>query len=494
MRILLISPPFYRLMGFYNRYFPFGITLLGTILRDKGYNVKVYDSDISNDPLYIDYTLLPEKYGEYTHALNDPNNSVFKEVRDIISEFKPDLLGISFFTTFTASAFKTAAISKKINPGCRVVAGGPHAAVKYEEILKISPDTDFVIRGEAEIPLVELVENIKTGNEDFSGIKGLSYRIDGKIHHNPETPPVDDLDGFSFPDREILLNRSKYSPEDMGMIMTSRGCPYTCSYCISGRKVSYRSIPNVLEEIKAVRAGYGTRQFTFKDDSFTIDRKRVVEFCEALLRSNIKIKWECNTRVNLVDLNLLKLMKKAGCNIIKLGIETGSEEVMKTIHKNITAEQCMNAARMLKEAGIYWAGYFLIGLPDETKEDVIKTLDFMRMLNPDMALLGVYEPFPGTPLFYDAIKKGMIKNDMTLDDFYQTNPNDYYKAYPNTQTNLISPDEFKLLNTQLKRAFKKHNLKPGKLIKAVISKFRIYLLEPSCLINDMGKFIRYTFN
>ena len=195
-----------------------------------------------------------------------------------------------------------------------------------DEILKNTGDVDFVVSGEGENVLLELVNLLSAGNRgtqaarqeggdvpDISKLGGISYCSNGKRVHQPARRFIDDLDILPFPDREAMLGADTYTPEDSGLLMGSRGCPYNCSYCatqIWTRKVRYRSLPNILEEIKHVRRRYKTRQFTFKDDSFTVNRKRVVEFCSALLDENVKINWDCNTRADLVDLEMLKMMKK----------------------------------------------------------------------------------------------------------------------------------------------------------------------------------------
>ena len=202
------------------------------------------------------------------------------------------------------------------------------------------------------------------------------------------------------------MSESRYTSEDMGLIMTSRGCPYGCTYCSTDtRRVSYRSIDNVLKEIRLVKEKYGTSQFSFKDDSFTVNRKRVEDLCDRLIKEKFNINWECNTRVNLINDDLLLKMKRAGCNSIKVGIESGSERVLKEMNKGITHDQVRNAAKLFRKVGIHWTGYFMMGVPGETVEDVYKTLDFMYEVKPDFASIGVYEPFPGTPMFAEEPKR-----------------------------------------------------------------------------------------
>lgn len=492
MKILLIDPPFYRIFGFYNRYFPIGVTTVGTALKAAGHTVSVYDADCNDNPADMDYTRLTEKYRQYLDSFRDGDNPIWGEVKRTIKGFNPDAVAISIWTTFAASAFHIARLSKEIRPSCHVIMGGPHAAVKAEEILKLSPYVDYVVRGEGEITASELLRLLEDGKNSFSSVAGLSYRGNGAIRHNPPRERTKDLDRFPFPDRTLLMNEKKYTSEDMGLIMTSRGCPYSCAYCSTEtRRVSFRSIDNVLTEVRSAKERYGTTQFSFKDDSFTVNRKRVEELCGKLINEKLDINWECNTRVNLVTEDLLKKMKKAGCNSIKVGIESGSEKILSSMNKGITHEQVRNAARLFDKVGIHWTGYFMMGVPGETVEDVYKSLEFMYEVKPDFASIGVYEPFPGTPMFADGIKRGLLKAEMTLEDFYNILPNHYYKANPSRQTDLIDAERFEILEKEVKHAFHNYNAGLRQVFKRVKSRANIYIKEPGILIGDIKKYLRW---
>jgi radical SAM superfamily enzyme YgiQ (UPF0313 family) len=492
MKILLIDPPFYRLFGFYNRYFPIGVTTVATSLKAAGHTVLVYDADCNDNPTDMDYTRLPEKYMQYLDSFRDENNPIWVEVKKAIKNFAPDIVGISIWTTFATSAFHIARLSKEIKPSCSVIMGGPHATVKAEEILKLASDVDYVVRGEGEIAVNELVQHIENSRNDLSTILGLSYRFDGEIRHNPHRENTKELDIFPFPDRTLLMNERKYTSEDMGLIMTSRGCPYGCTYCSTDtRRVSYRSIDNVLKEIRLVKEKYGTTQFSFKDDSFTVNRKRVEELCRRLTNERFNINWECNTRVNLVTEDLLRIMKKAGCNSIKVGIESGSERVLKEMNKGITHDHVRNAAHFFKKIGIHWTGYFMMGVPGETVEDIYKTLDFMYEVKPDFASIGVYEPFPGTPMFTEGIKRGLVRPEMSMDDFYTTLPNHYYMMNTERRVDTIDEERFTILEQEIKAAFHSYNKSLKQVLKRVRSRASTYVKEPNILVGDIKKYLSW---
>lgn len=488
----MIDPPFYRLIGFYNRYFPLGLVTVGTVLRDAGHEVVVYDADYNERPRVMDYARLPEYYPGYLAGFRDSAHPVWQEVRRTVGQFRPDLIGISIWTAYAASAFHVARMCKDVDPACPVVAGGPHATVKAEEILRICPAIDYVVRGEGETAMLELAEGIARAGRGLEAIEGLSFRRGASIAHNPARERLRNLDEIPLPDRTLLMNKGTYSSEDMGLIMTSRGCPFSCSFCATdSRHVRYRSVERVLEEIRQVKARYGTTQFSFKDDSFTVDRKRVGRFCDALEDEGLHVGWECNTRVDLVTEEMLTHMKKAGCNSVKVGIESGSERALERMNKGITLDQARAAAALFRKVGIHWTGYFLMGIPGETLEEVYRTLDFMYEIRPDFASIGVYEPFPGTSLFEEGLQRGLVKPDMTAEDFFTTLPNDYYKAEGRLQVDTIDPKAFAAAEVEMKARFHAYNKSVGRLLKRAKSRARLYLVQPALLFTDFRKYLSW---
>ena len=508
MKVLLIDPPFYRLIGFYNRYFPVGLVSVGTALRDAGHEVIVYDADYNENPSVIGNACLTRYYERYLDSFRQPDNAIWMEMRETIEAVRPDVVGITMCTAYAASAFRIAEISKAVNPACLVVAGGPHATVRAEEVLRICPAVDYVVRGEGEITARELVETIadcgwrmadrganpqsEIINPQLEAIQGVSFRAGGSIRHNPPRERIRDLDQFAPPDRALMMNRDTYCPEDMGLIMTSRGCPFSCTFCATdNRQVRYRSIEHILREIRHVKTAYGTIHFTLKDDSFTVNKKRVAEFCDALARENLRIGWECNTRVDLVNEEMLRTMKRAGCNSVKVGIESGSEKVLERMNKRITLDQIRTAVRLFRNVGIHWTGYFLIGTPGETTEDIYKTLDFMYEIKPDFAAIGVYEPFPETVMFHEGIRQGLVRPDMALDDFYAVLPNHYYKADPRRQVETIEAEQFERLEQEMKDRFYEYNKGFRRILSRARARTIQYTRSPRVLFADFKKYLSW---
>ncbi len=497
MKVLLIDPPFYRFIDYYNRYFPVGLSYLAAMLQREGHEVLIYDADCNVNPTNMDFSKLEDNYLLYLESLKDNNHPIWQEMREKVHSFSPDIVGVTIWTTFAASAFRIASIIKEINKDMPLVMGGPHVTLKYDEVFKICSDVDILVRGEGEETVPELVRamkgkvGVKIEAARLKSISGISYRNNGEIVHNPERSFVKDLDSIPFPSRDLLINKAYYTSEDMGLMMTSRGCPFGCTYCATSiwkRNTRYRSVDNVIEEIKFVMNRYGTTQFTFKDDSFTVNRKRVYEFCDRLIDENIRIKWDTNTRVNMVDEDLLIKMKEAGCNSIKVGIESGSERILKLMKKQISLEQSREAARLFRKVGIHWTGYFLMGLPTETKEDAYQTLEFMKELKPDFASFCTYEPFPGTELFEIGLRKGLTKPEQTLEDFYNTLPKYYYVKDIKRRVDTMSSSEFDALDKEMTDAFNRYNRSLIRLLSRLRAKIRVYIKEPGILWNDIKKF------
>jgi radical SAM superfamily enzyme YgiQ (UPF0313 family) len=496
MKVLLIDPPFYRFIKYYNRYFPLGLAYLAAVLRDKGHQVLIYDADANVDKAcQMDYSDLESKYPEYIKCINNMSHPIWNELRDTLNEIKPDLVGINVFTTKAAAAFRVAEIVKTLFNNVPVVVGGPHPSVKADELLRISPFVDYAVRGEGESCLSQLVDAVENKIPP-NNILGLSFKINGQIHHNPNAKYVHDLNQIPYPAKDLLINKNSYTSEDMGLIMTGRGCPFACTFCSSAgvwqRITRFRSVENVIGEIQQVQAEHGTIQFSFKDDTFTIDRKRVLEFCSSIRNKNLKINWECNARVNLIDESLLEEMKSAGCNSIKIGIESGSDRVLKTImKKGITTTQIKQATKLVHKAGIHWTGYFLMGIPTETKQEMLQTLNLMLHIKPDFASLSVFEPYPGTELLDMGIAAGYMIDDRTLDDYYSISPKYYFMKRSDNRIDTMTDEEFMQIEKCLKTSFHKYNRGTARIFKRAKARSILYRKNPTALFGDVRKFLAW---
>jgi radical SAM superfamily enzyme YgiQ (UPF0313 family) len=495
MNILLISPPFKKFTGLINNYFPVGLASLAAVVKRAGYAVKIYEADAVAKTTGLDFAHEYQQYGNYLQAVNAPEHPAWDEVRQLVKNYRPDLVGISSMTHQIASALRVAEICKAWNHDCRVVLGGPHPTVSPEQTLA-HPAVDMVIRGEGETVFLALVKALEANQPDLGHIPSLSYKDRGGIQQNPLGEVVSDLDALPFAARGELMHIDNYSSEDMGLILTSRGCPFRCTYCYHPwkGKMYFRTIDNVMEEIARVRRDYGTRQFTIKDDTLTVKRHHVVEFCEQLIKRKMKINWDCTTRVDRIDEDLLKLMIRSGCNTVKIGVETGSQKILKEIQKGITLDQVRQAARLFKKHSLFWSCYFMIGLPQETEEDISQSYRFLKELNPHYASLGLYTPFRFTKLFEQGVEYGLLYPEVELQHFFQTSPKDYYFIDPKKRTLYISPERFEKLFQQMTDAFHKHNIGFSRLARRGWARKRQYLTDPRLFWGDCQKALHWALH
>ncbi len=482
MRVLLIDPPFYRFMGYYSRYLPYGLASVATALQRSGHDVCVLNADQDPRAPQVDFSNLPEHYPTYLRGVADTRHPLWTELREQIDRWQPDVVGLTCLTPKVASVVRTAQLVKAWRPHCVTIAGGPHATARPRELLAVAPEIDIVVVGEGEDLAEHALSEIQTGGALPGPVLGPS-------------PPVP-AEMLGAIDREVLAQRTGFSSEDMGLMMTSRGCPYACAYCFSetmwGRTVRRRGVEDVVEEMRAVADRWGTCQFTFKDDCFTLHRPWVLDFCEQLCRLGAGWTWDCCTRIDLLDGRLLAVMRRAGCNSMKVGLESGSSRILELMGRGHDPAMMIDAARMLRSSGIHWTGYFMIGLPGETAEDVGATLELMEKTRPDFASLSTYEPLPGTRLFELARRSGDVRESMGREDFFHTLPNRYYLTEP-ACSGLAAMDcvQFSRLERDVKRRVGRYNRSPLRLARRGWARRRMYAREPALLAADAKRALAY---
>lgn len=492
MKVLLIDPPFKSFAELFSMFFPLGLGYLAGAAKRAGYECKILDMDsVESKDGSIDLTKEYNSYANYVTALNDPNHPTWILLKKLVKEQNPDVIGITAMTTKFGSTIQTAKFCREVFPNVPIIVGGPHASTMPELTAKI-PEVDYVLRGESDESFPILLNTIRD-NGDYSKVLGLTYKKDGKIIHNPDAPLVKDLNSIALPDRDALLNPENYSSEDMGVILTSRGCPFQCSYCFHmwERKVRYRSVESVMEEIKLVHDKYKTTQFSIKDDSFTVKKSHVLALCEEFKKLPFKISFDCTTRVDILDDELLSAMMSAGLSKLSVGIESGSAEILKQTDKGITHEQILKCAKMLNKHGVFWTGYFMMGLPTETEEDILKTLDFLKISNPYYGGLGVYNPFPATKLFKQGLEMGLLEAEPPLEHFLKTNPKDLFFKDPKKRVVNISHERFTELCDIMEKGFHKHNSNIFNLARRAYSRRFIYKYDKSLLKRDIRKGLEF---
>lgn len=488
MKILLIDPPFRSFAGIFSMYFPLGLAYLAGAAKRAGYSCKILDMDAAEAKEgSVDFTREYQSYDNYITALNDPKHPSWQLLKRLAVEQQPDVIGITALTTKFGAVIQTAKFCKEVLPNVPIIVGGAHASTMPGLTAKI-PEVDFVLRGESDESFPELLDAIRDKG-DFSKIAGLTYKVGDKILHNHDRVFAQNLDALALPDRGALMNPENYSSEDMGVILTSRGCPFRCSYCFHmwERKVRYRSVESVIEEIKEVHQKYGTTQFSVKDDSFTVKRSHVLALCEAFRKLPFKLTFNCTTRVDLLDDELIRIMKQSGLSQLSVGIESGSAEILKQTDKDITHAQILKAADLLNKHGVFWTGYFMIGLPTETEEDILKTLKFLRKSKPHFGGLGVYNPFPGTKLFRQGLEMGLLDAEPPLEHFLHTNPKDLFFKDPRRRVANISHERFTELSEIMSQAFHKHNTNFFNLARRLFARKHVYMYDRRILRRDLIK-------
>lgn len=336
------------------------------------------------------------------------------QLQDYLNKARPDFIGITSTTVEIESALNLARLSKEILPDVKVIFGGAHASILPDEVL-LNPEIDFVIRGEGEYTLCELI-NAKDG---LSGISGLSYKVDGRVIHNPPREVIKDLDEMPWPAYH-LLPVSRYRPSlgnykrmpAISMVAT-RGCPGRCTFCytgISGKKIRTRSAVNLVSEIKLLQREYGIKEISFYDDTFTAFKENIKDFCRRLIEEKIRVTWSCMSRVDSVDKEMLQLMKKSGCHQVGYGLESASPEILRNIGKPMSRDLVKMVVKLTREAGIDARAMFMLGNPGETEDTLKETINFAIELCPDIVIFNITTPYPGTQMYDWAKKNGYLLN------------------------------------------------------------------------------------
>lgn len=380
-----------------------------------------YDSHVIHPPLGLGYLAsYLEKHGHQVSIFDGTaKNASIKDFLETISDFKPDLVGISVLTRGHNRAKEMILVIKKRFKKLPIVIGGTQVTAAPREVLG-DLKADFAVVGEGEITLFELVKALEKGRKDLAQIDGLAYKTSGgTIKINKPRELIADLDILPFPAWHLMPpNKYRIAPvlepahaSPIAPVLTTRGCPYNCSFCASNitwlRQLRLRSTRNVLAEIKMLKEKFGVKEIHFCDDNFTMNIQRAEEMCDLLIKEKINLPWQCpnGVRIDRLTLPLLKKMKKAGCYAVGLGIESGNQEMLKTINKQLDLKIIPRVLKFLKKVGIESYGFFILGLPGETKKTVRDTIEFALKHPFDRAWFNIFTPYPGSAAFAQWIEK-----------------------------------------------------------------------------------------
>jgi radical SAM superfamily enzyme YgiQ (UPF0313 family) len=330
-----------------------------------------------------------------------------------IENYSPDVIGLSVYTFEAPLAYRIVSMVKKSSLNAKIILGGPHPTFMPKEALDNL--ADFVVVGEGEQTTLELLRAIENGKKPYN-IRGIAYQHNDQFVVNPSRDFIKNLDSIPFPARH-LLPMDKYTDKLRDgtkaiSIMTGRGCPFECVFCNSPqlyrRRVRYHSLNYVISELRECIEKFKVHAFQIVDDTFSLSKKRVIDFCQRLMEEGLNIKWGCLTRPDVVDPHLLSKMKEAGCTNIAYGIESGSECILHLIKKQITVNHVKNAIRLTKMAGIKVEGLFMIGNIGETKDTILETNNLAKELDLDYTSFQLATPFPGTEFRKMANQYGKI--------------------------------------------------------------------------------------
>ncbi len=437
------------------QYAPLNLLIIAGALKQEGHKVKLVDLD------------LIEK-------------NIFETLEKEVSEFQPEIVGITFTSALYSQCMKTIEIIRKNVPNALIVAGGAHASSEPRSVLK--RDIDIAIMGEGDYAINDIIKF------DLKDIRGIAYKNEKKdIIINLPRPFEKDLDKTPMPDYDLVDIYTYKVPYTLrrrlpvAPLETSRGCLFGCVYCtksVQGKTFRVKSSQRVFEEIKALKER-GYREFHIVDDMFTTFPSRTKDICKLMIENKIDMKWMCSNgiRVNSVDEELLRIMKKAGCYSVSFGVESGNDKILKRIDKAATTDDARKAVKLCKKVGIQTICFFMFGLPDETEENLRETLDFAKELNPDIAKFDIMIPLPSTIIYEEW--KGKYIESYNWDDYA------FHKRKPVYNHPNLS---WETLNKYYHQAYREFYLRPSYIFRRLVKS-----TLQGTIFKDIGMLMRVRF-
>lgn len=467
MKILLVNPPntmeevLGKASAFVTELDPLGLLYIAAVLEDAGYQVEVLDA-------FIDRLNLSQ---------------ILKEVE----KRKPDIVGISCLTANGAVVYSIGKAIKAGYEGMQVILGNIHASVFYDVYLK-NRCADAVVHGEGEFAFLDIVRRIEK-KQSLSDISGVSWWNGSGIINNEPARLIEDLDSLPMPARHLVspekykignlnnfiyVNRGK---KQLKQMFTSRGCVYSCLFCVVHKKYRVRSPAAVADEIEHLVRDYNTGYIFMMDPLFIADKNRVIGICKEILGRKIDIRWGCEGHINIIDKELLGWMERAGCYEMHFGIESGVQRLLDNVNKRTRLETIKTKIGMVKkESGIKVSGLFMLGLPGETLDDSRTTIEFARNLPLDFAQFSITVPYPGSRLFEDLSKEGKIDTGIRTDGSIDLKVWERYSAHsgfskndPIYVTEAMTAEGLKKME---KLALRRFFLRP-KMVVSQLKRFRM---------------------
>lgn len=369
-------------------YPPLGLAYIASVLRKAGHKVSFLDNRISR--------------------LN--NHSLKNEIK----KTAPEVVLLSSMTPLWPASIALSRLIKDISPRILVGVGGPHLSVYPEESLSIET-FDFGVYGEGENTILDILKTIEEGRV-LDDVRGSVYRKNGEVIVNAPRETIDDLDSIPFPAIDLFPYRAYFAlsvAQPFFTMITSRSCPYTCNFCYQGYLGRYRSRSpeNVVEEMGLLVNKYQIKEIIFFDETFAVTKERVLEICDLIQKKNMKFKWDIRTRVDLLNEEILRPLKRAGCSRIHLGIESGDNGILQCMRKGIDIEGIAKKVNLAKKFGFELRGYFMLAYPGETYETIHRTIGFAKNLPLDWASFTITIGLPGTNIYNEGFEKGYFHID-----------------------------------------------------------------------------------
>ena len=360
-------------------FIPLGIGYLAAVLEKNQYEVNVIDCQ----------------------ALRPTRNQLKAE----LIKSHPDVVGVTSATLTYKPALEIVKTAKEALSSCLLILGGPHVTVLDEQTLNEAPEADIIVRGEGERTMLELADLVsRSDQKNIQEVEGITFRRNDKIVRNKDRAFIQNLDELPHPAYEhFQLSKYKLSGKMYLPIITSRGCPFQCTFCLAskmcGKRFRTRSPKKVVDELEWLRDVHGADVFAFYDDTFTFDIKRAYEICEEMKNRGFDLPWDCRTRVDRISTEILSKMRDTNCQLVHFGVESGSQKMLSAMKKGTTVEQNERAIRWAKEVGVSVAISVVVGYPGETADMLKQTFDFIRKTGPDYVYVCQAIPYPGTELF-----------------------------------------------------------------------------------------------
>jgi anaerobic magnesium-protoporphyrin IX monomethyl ester cyclase len=441
-KVLLVNPPFYRVLGSHYNGISLGIAYIAAVLNREGHDAWLYNADFLNHDQYKTLYKVYHDFPTYIEIFKDENHPIWTETVESIVAFQPDWIGWTSYTAnVSAVRLLSNAVAKRL-PGVKQVVGGVQSTLDPELLLKL-PAVDYAVRREGEFATLNLING-----KDPKDIQGLQYRKYSFLQGNGESPVISPLDPLPLPERDKFWTHGgrPASPEervfmDVSYCITLRGCPYRCTFCASpqiwGRtNLQYRSPKNIVDEMELLKNKYWKDKHIdyallcpnsktkaellkdacvvkdntivyFVDDVFTLKKKRCIQIMQEMVDRNLNVPWKCESRADNIDDEIAELMAKSCCKRVKLGVESGSDRMLKQMKKDETKDDMRKGIKSLKKYNIPVTVHLLTGFPGETDDDLQETIDFAKEIEADYYSPSILSPYYGTDIYLDALRDGV---------------------------------------------------------------------------------------